>query len=311
MVAPAIPTAARAASHRRPARRPSSRPAPTGPLAGLSRDAERLLLALGRPGMAARLDPTRDDVVILHSPQTGISLGRGAFPLAAALELERHDLLSGSTGAAGRRAYGLTDAGQAHLRRRGSDDPETAFAAQQRDAVTAEMRDEFGTARVLVNAGESPLAWLRRRRDREGEPLIDAAAFEAGERLRRDLTLGGMLPSVTARWDGAIGGGGAGAWDPAGATDTAIAARQRVRRALDEVGGDFAGLLVDLCGFLKGLELIERERSWPPRSGKVVVRLALRGLARHYGLECEARGPERSRGLRAWQADPPPDEGPS
>jgi hypothetical protein len=108
-----------------------------------------------------------------------------------------------------------------------------------------------------------------------------------------------MLPSVTARWEGAIGSGGCGR-DPAGATESMIAARQRVRQALAEVGQDFADLLVDLCGFLKGLETIERERRWPARSAKVVVRLALRRLAEHYGLETEARGPERSRGVRTW-----------
>lgn len=269
---------------------------------GLSRDADRLLAALGHPGAGARPDPTRDETVLVHGRQGGISLGRGTFPLAAARELVAHDLLSPPR--CDRDSYQVTEPGRAHLRRRASDDPESAFAEQQRELVTVELRDALGAARVSVNAAESPLAWLRRRRDREGEPLIDAAAFEAGERLRRDLTFGGMLPAVTSRWDGAVGGGGAATRDPAGATDAALAARQRVRRALDAVGEEFAGLLVDLCGFLKGIELIERERGWPARSGKVVLRVALGQLARHYGLGSEARGPERSAGLRTWQADP-------
>lgn len=129
--------------------------------------------------------------------------------------------------------------------------------------------------------------------------MIDAAAYEAGERLRRDITLAGLLPGVTARWDAPMGGGPAG---PADATDRMVAARQRCRHAFEALGSDFSDLLIDLCGFLKGIELIEQERRWPPRSAKVVIRLALARLAEHYGLEAVARGPNASRGIRNWQA---------
>ena len=262
----------------------------------------RLLRALAEPGAAASPDPTDNGALVVRIGRGGVTLGRGTHPEAAAQDLLSRDLLE-RTGPADRPDFAITPAGIAFLKRQAGS-AEDRFARQHREAVP-DVVDLDGTPESVVrNAAESPLAWLRRRKDADGAPLIDAAAFEAGERLRRDLTLGGMLPSVTARWDGAIGGGGGPVRDPAGATDTAIAARQRVTLALDAVGGDFADLLVDLCGFLKGVETLERERRWPPRSAKVVIRLALRRLAEHYGLGTEARGPDRSRGLRSWTADP-------
>jgi hypothetical protein len=156
-----------------------------------------------------------------------------------------------------------------------------------------------GHADVLVDEAESPLAWLARRRGRNGQPLIQSVQFEAGERLRNDFTRAQMTPRVTSSWDSSLahgrrGQGGAGTF-----TDVMIAAREQLRRALDAVGPEFSGVLLDVCCFLKGLEDIERERRWPPRSGKVVLQLGLDRLVRHYGLAEEARGPTRGP-VRTW-----------
>jgi hypothetical protein len=172
--------------------------------------------------------------------------------------------------------------------------------AQHLRAAERAIDTEFGRATVTVDEAESPLAWLARRRGRDGRALIEPHQLAAGERLRADFTFAQMMPRTTSNWDSPVtnGGGGGGAGY---ATDMMIAARQRVRHALDAAGPEFAGLLVDVCCFLKGLEDIERERLWPARSAKIVLQLALDRLARHYGLMSAARGAARA-DVRVWLA---------
>ncbi len=137
---------------------------------------------------------------------------------------------------------------------------------------------------VMMNLAESPLALLQQRHNRKGEPFLTAAEFRAGERLRSDYTRGQIMPRLGVNWmaAGASGSGRGAANGIAEMTDAALGARERVERAITAVGPDLSGVLIDICCFLKGFELVEAERGWPARSGKVVLKTALSALARHY-----------------------------
>ncbi|PZA13224.1 DNA replication protein [Rhodopseudomonas palustris] len=165
----------------------------------------------------------------------------------------------------------------------------------ERDIMTAE-----GLARVTMDDSESPLAWLARRKGRDGRALISAEQFVAGERLRADFTRGNLTPRVTSNWGAPTGraGSGGGAGEMA---DVVVAARQRVQHAVEACGPEFSGILLDVCCFLRGLEDVERERGWPSRSAKVVLQLGLDRLARHYGLM--PRSVQAQPRLRTWLAD--------
>jgi hypothetical protein len=163
------------------------------------------------------------------------------------------------------------------------------------------LATEFGPATVTINETESPLAWLARRRGRDGRAMIAPHQLVAGERLRGDFTRAHLMPRTTSNWESPIVSGSRG--NSAGhSTDVMIAARQRVNQALDAVGPEFSGLLLDVCCFLKGMEDIERERSWPARSAKVVLQLALEKLARHYGYAEQAKG-RADAPIRTWLAE--------
>ncbi len=139
----------------------------------------------------------------------------------------------------------------------------------------------------MINDAENPLAWLARRRDKAGKPLISQEEFNAGERLRADFWFAQMTPRVTMSWNStfslrkdrrSVPGAGLEM------QDSIVAARERVQRAMRAVGPELSGILIDVCCHLNGLEDAERSVGWPQRSGKVVLQLALTRLARHYGL---------------------------
>ena len=177
-----------------------------------------------------------------------------------------------------------------------------AFAAQHGDRRN-EMREVEGeTCEVTVNLAESPLAGLARVKRRDGSPFLDGPLVAAGERLRIDFTRGGLLPGLSANWETGAGRGACrGAGGATDLTDAALGARIRVEHALRAVGPDLAGVLLDVCCFLKGLETVERERDWPVRSAKLMLRTALAALDRHYNPE-RTELPAAMRRIHRWGA---------
>ncbi|MFZ2467048.1 DUF6456 domain-containing protein [Parvibaculum sedimenti] len=176
-----------------------------------------------------------------------------------------------------------SSAGLAYWRRLGAGaDP---FRAQHQLSTVKQV----GDVAVDFNEGESPLGWLRRRKGADGQPLVSSTQFEAGERLRRDFTLSSMTPRLTTDWSAAMtaDSGGRRPRDPSDVTDRALAARERLARALRAVGPKLSDLALAVCCHLQGLEAAEQDFGWPRRSAKVVLQIALDRLAMHYGLDEE------------------------
>lgn len=252
------------------------------PFPPLTPDERRVLAILRQPGGSGWPDAI-DRVVRLRRRVRGVSLGAGEASFDVADSLVERGL-----------AFWTEPSGASLLA------VEDRLVRARRPLALVD--GEEGPRTVLVNPAESPLAWLHRRRGRDGHPLIDDAAFAAGERLRADLTRAGTLPSMTSDWTRPYCDASLAPGERLNPSDAAIAARQRVQAALKAAGPEFAGLLVDLCGFLKPLGQIESERGWPVRSGKVMAVAALGGLARHYGIASVARGPRRMDDVLHWGA---------
>jgi hypothetical protein len=198
--------------------------------------------------------------------------------------------------------YRISVAGERLLA--GAGGTEEGFGHQHRPVRDRDRKGRRGATGPALNEAESPLGWLRSRRDKHGEPLISQAQYDAGERLRVDFTLAQLSPRVTLSWDGCIAPGSNSRTghraDSLEISERAIAAKQRFMRALDAVGPEVSGILVDVCCLARGLEAAERSLGWPQRSGKLVLQIALTQLARHYGLLRAERDPNRPIYSRHW-----------
>ncbi len=244
------------------------------------------------------------ELVVIQTRKT-VSMRTGTASLESAKLLVSRDLAHWEQNRNNKARLVISKAGLAHLARQDAGEANSPWFAQHAEIVLQDAPQTSDNASqpagVSVNTKESPLVWLARRKGPDGHPLIDTACLEAGERIRRDLTVAQMLPKLGTNWS--LAGAGSGSYNGQESfSDAVLAARQRIDRALTHIGHEFSGLVIDVCGFLKGLSLIERERGWPAGSAKIVLVMALRRLGDHYGLNNVATGMPNARALRHWSA---------
>ena len=156
----------------------------------------------------------------------------------------------------------------------------------QRELVERELTPEGPRRRggvgrrrrsVTVNLAESPLGWLH------AHGHLEDRLFDAGERLRADYERAQLGPSVTMRWDvvRVTGTGGDAGLTP---SERQIAARARFDGALSAAGTGLADILWRVVCAGETLPVAEKALSWPARSGKLVLKLALDRVAGFYRI---------------------------
>ena len=255
--------------------------------ATLDREARRILRRLAEPDTVLAVAADMDRAAVMRDDRRLATLDR-AVAQAFALKDWIAPVRTGRV-----TLYRLTAAGRSALRRMlgpaagvGLSEAATGFARQHRDMAEADFSAGPGEAprRARVNLAESPVQVLARRADKDGRPFLSRDLVEAAERLREDFEVAQLGPRVAQNWDRFLSAGtdGAGRPVPGGGSDRAEAARDRVARALSDLGPGLGDMALRVCCFLEGLEAAEQRLGWSARSGKIVLRIALIRLKRHY-----------------------------
>lgn len=146
-------------------------------------------------------------------------------------------------------------------------------------ACSATQKPKDAARRARYGAPDSPLTCLARRRDRDGTRFLSEDLVKAGERLREDFEMAQMGRHTGESWDRFLTEEAA---RPGTSSDSQSAARRRVVGVLRDLGPGLGDVILRCCCYLEGLETAEREMGWSARSGKIVLRIALQRLRRHY-----------------------------
>lgn len=267
----------------------------------IAQEAPRVLRRLAEAGAFLAIAPDMEKAAVMRAFPDGRVMRMAVVDRAVAQAFALKDWIAcKKTGRV--TSYEITAAGRAELKSRlelrnpghnnGLAEAPANFGDQHRIWDTREVETDGGPRRIRYNLAESPVAVLGRRRDKDGKMYLEPELVRAAERLREDFELAQMGPRVAQNWERFLTGGARGSFgNDLGAMGGPRDARARVANALLDLGPGLGDVALRVCCYLEGVELTEQRLGWAARSGKVVLRIALQRLWRHYVETYGAAGP--------------------
>jgi Domain of unknown function (DUF6456) len=261
--------------------------------ATIEREGRRILRRLCEPAACLAVAKDMEKAVVVRENAAGRTTRTAVVERAVAQAMALKDWIAcAKPGRISR--YHITSAGRAALKRLLAEDEATRAGFAEAPGRFADQHREFGERgpqgpggngrrQMRYNLAESPVAAMARRKDKSGKPFLDSDLVAAAERLREDFELAQMGPRVAQNWDRFLtGGNGGGFANDSGVGDGPGRARKRVSDAMDDLGPGLGDVVLRVCCFLEGLEAAEKRMGWSARSGKIVLRIALQRLKKHY-----------------------------
>ena len=267
--------------------------------ATIEAEGRHILRRLAEPGAILAIAPDMEKAVVMREFPDGRSARTGVVDRGVAQAFALKDwIVCRKPGRVAQ--YEITPTGRAALRAMMDRDGASGLAEaaagfcatprgwDQREAAAA----DDGPRRPRYNLAESPVAVLGRRREKDGKLFLEQDLVVAAERLREDFELAQMGPKLAQNWERFLTGTDrGGARGDSAMPDGPRAARDRVATALRDLGPGLGDVALRVCCYLEGIETAEQRLGWAARSGKIVLRIALQRLRRHYDATYGRSGP--------------------
>ena len=247
----------------------------------IDREALHVLRRLCEGGAVLAVARNMDTAVVVRETSDGQSLRTAVVEREIAQAMALKEWINCKDTEARIARYFITKQGREELRRLTAEDENRALGFRRADhdkrnaSHAWDLREDLGGgSRYMVT--ESPLIGLSRRKDRDGSQFLSTEQVGAGERLRQDYELSHIRFHDDEDWQVSVNA------LHADLPPAAQAARARLIAALRDLGPGLADVLIQCCCMLEGLEKAEKKLGWSSRSGKIVLRIALTRLIRHY-----------------------------